>query len=84
MDPVILLALAASIVFLLYLMYTGQFKWLVGVVRNMALGIIGILGINTLLSSMGVAVGVNAITILSIGLLGIPGLLLLYATQLLL
>jgi len=65
-------------------MYTGQFKWLVGVVRNMALGIIGILGINTLLSSMGVAVGVNAITILSIGLLGIPGLLLLYATQLLL
>jgi len=84
MDPVILLALAACTIFLLYLVYTGQFKWLVSVVRNMALGVIGILGINALLSSLGVVVGINAITTLTIGLLGVPGFLLLYATQFLL
>ena len=83
MEPVIWLMLALCAVFLAYLLYTGQFKWLLGVIRNMALGIAGILGLNILLAGTGVAVGVNAITALIVGLLGLPGLLLLYATRLL-
>jgi len=72
---------ALGLGFFVYLLYTGQFKWLLGVVRNMVLGIVGILGLNVLLSGMGLAVGVNAITVLVVGLLGLPGFLFLYAAQ---
>jgi len=81
MGPIIWLMMAICACFLAYLVYTGQFKWLMGVVRNMALGVIGMLGLNFLLSGMGIAVGVNAITALIVGLLGLPGLLLLYAAR---
>jgi len=81
MEPVILLMLAVCACFLAYLVYTGQFKWMMRVVRNMALGIIGILGLNVLLSGVGIAVGINAITALIVGLLGLPGLMFLYATR---
>ena len=82
MNSIIWLFIALGAGFLAYLLYTGQVKWLLGVIRNMALGVAGILGLNFLLSGMGIAVGVNAITALVVGLLGIPGFLLLYATQL--
>jgi len=81
MDPIIWLMVALGLGFFVYLLYTGQFKWLLGVVRNMALGIVGILGLNVLLSGMGLTVGVNAITALVVGLLGLPGFLFLYAAQ---
>ena len=81
MDPIIWLMAALGLGFFVYLLYTGQFKWLLGVVRNMVLGIVGILGLNVLLSGMGLAVGVNAITVLVVGLLGLPGFLFLYAAQ---
>jgi len=83
MDYVIWLMLAAGACFLGYLVYTRQFRWIFGVVRNMFLGIIAILGLNMLVSGLGIAVGVNAITVLIVGLLGLPGFLLLYATRLL-
>ena len=83
MDPIVWLMLAVGAIFLVYLLYTGQFKWLVSIIRNIVLGIMGILGLNTLLAGVGIAVGVNAITALIIGLLGVPGFLLLYAAQVL-
>ena len=83
MDPIVWLMLIVGIGFFAYLLYTGQFRWLVSVVRNMVLGIAGILGVNALLAGAGVAVGVNVITTLIIGLLGLPGFLLLYAAQVL-
>jgi len=70
MDPILWLMGVLGVGFFIYLLYTGQFKWLFGVVRNMALGIIGILGMNVLLSGVGLVVGVNAITVLVVGLLG--------------
>ena len=72
-----------GVAFVVYVVYSGQLKWLFTVVRNGAIGIVGILGVNTLLAGAGVAVGVNIITTLVVGLLGIPGFLLLYATQVL-
>jgi len=82
MDIIIWAMIAFGLVFFAYLLYTGQFRWLFGVVRNMVLGVVGILGLNILLSGMGLAVGVNIITVLVVGLLGIPGFLFLYAAQL--
>ena len=83
MSPVMWLLAALGVGFFAYLLYTGQFKWMLGVVRNMALGVLAILGANALLVGVGLSVGVNAITALVVGLLGIPGFLFLYAAQML-
>ena len=81
MEPVLWLMLALGAGFLAYLLYTRQFGWLVRVARNMALGVVGMLLFNFILSGFDLGVGVNAITALIVGLLGVPGFLLLYATQ---
>jgi len=83
MEPIVWLMIALGVGFLVYLVYTGQFKWLLGVIRNMTVGIVGILLANMVASSFGFAVGINAITALTVGLLGAPGFLLLYATRVL-
>ena len=75
------LALALGTGFLAYLIYTRQFGWLIRVVRNMALGVGGMLIFNLMLSGFGLTVGINVITALVVGLLGAPGFLLLYGTQ---
>jgi len=67
--------------FLAYLIYTKQYKWGVSVARNAALGTGGILVANFALGGVGLAVGVNALTVLIVGILGIPGFLLLYASS---
>ncbi|MCL2216698.1 MAG: pro-sigmaK processing inhibitor BofA family protein [Defluviitaleaceae bacterium] len=84
MSAIMWLVAALGFGFFAYLLYTRQFKWLLGVVRNVALGIVGILLFNFLFSGMELAVGINAITAMVVGLLGAPGFLLLYAAQMLL
>jgi inhibitor of the pro-sigma K processing machinery len=84
MDWYLWLALGLGFGFLAYLFYTGQFKWLLGVARNAALGVVGILLLNFFFVLFGLAVGVNPITALTVGVLGAPGFVLLYASQLLL
>jgi len=83
MNPIMWLIAALGFGFFAYLLYTRQFKWLLGVVRNAAFGVAGILIFNFLFSGMGLAVGINALTTMVVGLLGAPGFLLLYATQML-
>ena len=75
-----LIALAVGACFLIYLFFTRQFKWLFNVLRNAALGVIGLLAGNFLLAPMGLAVGINILTVFIVGLLGIPGLILLFVT----
>ncbi|MCL1882839.1 MAG: pro-sigmaK processing inhibitor BofA family protein [Defluviitaleaceae bacterium] len=77
------LLLAFGVAFFIYLLYSRQVKWLVGVIRNSAIGVVGILVFNFFFAGFGLAVGVNAVTALVVGLLGAPGFLLLYAAQLL-
>ena len=75
----LMLALGAG--FLAYLLYTRQFGWLLRVIRNMAVGVAGILVFNMMLTGFGLSVGINAVTALIVGLLGAPGFMLLYAAQ---
>jgi len=84
MDTIMWLMLALGAGFFAYLLYTRQFRWLVRVVRNMAVGVAGMLIFNLMLSGFGLSVGINAVTALLVGLLGAPGFLLLYATQMML
>ena len=85
MTPVLWAAAAIALCFILFLFYTRQFKWLLKVGRNMALGTAGILAANFALLQAGLtlAVGANLITALIVGVLGIPGFTMLYLAQLL-
>ena len=83
MDVTLWLLAALGAVFFAYLIYTGQVRWILGVVRNMFIGVVGMLWLNTVIIGTGFAVGVNAITVLVVGLLGLPGFLLLYGAQIL-
>ncbi len=83
MDSYIIIAimLAAGGGFLFYLFRTHQFKWLFRILRNAVMGVAGLLAGNWLLASFGLAVGVNLLTVFIVGVLGLPGLVLLYVTQ---
>ena len=63
------------------LFFNRQISAAFGIVRNALLGILGIMAANMLLAPMGLAVGVNLLTVFIVGMLGIPGFLLLYLTQ---
>lgn len=67
--------------FLAYLIYSKQYEWLLGVLRNAAIGVAGILAANFALGGLGIAVGVNALTVIIVGVLGAPGFVLLYAAR---
>lgn len=58
----------------------GKSEWLLNLVMRGILGLIAIYFINMTLGSVDIVttVGVNAVTILTTGILGIPGLLALY------
>ncbi len=55
-------------------------EWLLNVAMRSILGTIAIYFINGVLASRGIAlgVGINAVTVLTSGILGIPGVLALY------
>jgi len=63
------------------LFFNRQLKAVFSVVRNAALGGIGIWLCNMLLAPFGLAVGINLLTVFIVGILGIPGFMLLYLTQ---
>lgn len=55
-------------------------EWLLNVVMRSVLGTIGIYFVNLFFASFGISlgVGVNAVTVLTCGILGFPGVLALY------
>ncbi len=57
-----------------------KIEWLLNVVMRSVLGTIAIYFINSMLAAMRISlgVGINIVTILTSGILGIPGLLVLY------
>jgi len=78
MDTITWVLLFLCLGFVAVLAYTRQFPWLLKVGRNMILGAGGMLAANAALTTLGVAVGVNVITMLVVGVLGVPGFLMLY------
>ena len=81
MDIFLWLLLIFGVGFVAYLIYTKQYRWLIGVGKNAALGVVGLLVFNFALGGFGLVVGINAITVLVVGVLGAPGFVLLYASQ---
>jgi len=63
------------------LFFSRHLKIVFTVARNIVIGVFGILAFNMLLAPIGLAVGVNLMTMFVVGVLGIPGFFLLYLTQ---
>ena len=75
-----LLIVLACITVLLVGAVRKRIEWLMNIVMRSILGTISIYFINLALSELGISsgVGINAATILTSGILGIPGIVALY------
>lgn len=71
---------AACVVVLLIGSVRTKMEWMLNIVMRSILGTLAIYFINTSLASVGISlgVGINALTVLTSGILGFPGLLALY------
>lgn len=83
---IILMMAAICIVFMLAIVFQRQLKFILQFVLRGILGGIGIVLINFLLAFAGIniGVGINFLSFLIVGALGIPGFITLYFTGLLL
>ena len=79
-DVKIFLMLLGGIVLFLIIALILKMEWLMNVLMRGILGGIAIYYINLGLSSLGFSsgVGLNAISVLTVGILGFPGFLVLY------
>ncbi len=76
-----LLIIAASCgVVLLIGVMRRRLEWLLNVVMRSILGTVAMYFVNSALASLGISlgVGINAVTVLTSGVLGLPGLVALY------
>ncbi len=76
----IMIIVAACIVVLLIGAVRTKMEWMLNIVMRSILGTIALYFINIMLASAGISlpIGINALTILTSGILGIPGLVALY------
>ncbi|MCM1099771.1 MAG: pro-sigmaK processing inhibitor BofA family protein [Clostridium sp.] len=75
-----ILILAACGIVLLIGVLRNKMEWLLNVFMRAILGTVAMYFINSALSSAGISlgVGINAVTVLTSGILGLPGLVALY------
>lgn len=67
-------------VVLVIVLFKSKIEFLINMVLRMMMGTIGVYFVNSILVSQGMelGIGINAITLLTLGTLGLPGFLLLY------
>ena len=76
-----ILIAGACIAVLLIGAVRGKMEWMLNIVMRSILGAIGIYFTNMALAAVGISlgIGINILTVLTSGILGIPGLFALYA-----
>lgn len=79
-NPGIILIVGACIVVLLIGAVRGKMEWMLNIVLRSIMGALIIHFTNMALAVVGISlgIGINALTILTSGILGFPGLLALY------
>ena len=79
-NPGIILIVGACIVVLLIGAVRGKMEWMLNIVLRSIMGSLMIHFTNMALAVVGISlgIGINALTILTSGILGFPGLLALY------
>jgi inhibitor of the pro-sigma K processing machinery len=75
---------AAAGVLVLLIGISGKMEWLLNIAIRCIFGTIGIYCINYIFNKIGIMtmVGINPITVLTSGILGIPGIAVLYGIEL--
>lgn len=76
----IFLIVGACVLVLLIGAVRGRVEWLLNLVLRSILGTVAMYFVNSTLAGMGISlgVGINAVTVLTSGILGLPGLVALY------
>ena len=74
-------AAGAVFLFIALLIFSRPIKWLLKLCLNSALGCAGLITFNFLGSLFGLHIGVNLVTCLTVGILGLPGFPLLLVLQ---
>ena len=82
-SDIIMLMIGACVILIIYLLFTNPIKTLVRIVIGCAVGAVGMLAANSFLAPLGVFVGINPVTVLIVGVLGLPGFVMLYIASLL-
>ncbi len=77
-DDVIMYMIGVCLFFAVIIFFSDKFRIMGKFIFNGVIGSVGIYIINTLFASFGLYVGINLITFIVTGLLGIPGLISLY------
>ena len=79
-NPGIILIVGVCIVVLLIGAVRGKMEWMLNIVLRSIMGVLIIHFTNMALAVVGISlgIGINALTILTSGILGFPGLLALY------
>ena len=67
-------------VVLVIVLFKSKMEFLINMVLRMMMGTIGICFVNSILVTLGIefVIGINVYTLLTLGMLGFPGFLLLY------
>lgn len=82
-DKILIGIIATCILALIIGVLRHRLELLVNIILRMAVGIVGIYLFNTFLNGQNIAasVGINEVNILTLGLLGLPGFLLIYGIE---
>lgn len=74
------LVIMIGILLLLTVALKWKFEWLLNILLRSIFGIIGMHFLNIFLAGMGISlgIGINPVSVLTVGFLGIPGFLALY------
>ncbi len=83
MNPsqIILLMICGCMLFMLFIVFSEPFKLGFRFLLNSVFGCAFMWVANALLVPTGVSLGVNVVTACTVGILGLPGFLLLYAAR---
>ncbi len=78
-NGILIIAAACGIVLLIGAV-RNKMEWLLNIVMRSILGTIGMYFVNSTLAAAGISlgVGINAVTVLTTGILGLPGFVALY------
>lgn len=80
-DTFIIYIIIAILILLLLSVFSKKIGYILKFLIRSAVGVLGFTFVNMATSSLGVVVGANLLTILFVGLLGIPGFVSLYIFQ---
>jgi len=81
-SDIIMMMIAACVALVILMLFSSPMRAFARVALNGTLGTIGILAANVFLAPLGLFVGVNILTVLAVGLLGLPGFVMLYVASL--